>query len=384
MDKNLIDICYKKRNKEIVKSWDELAKEYGYTNGENLRCAFKKYRKSKGELPRKETVRDEVVEKKLSDLDMKEIELKKERIRLGDQRNKLNTLIRQSARYESLKELLEETIKQGNYKDFEFTIPKYQYGEDNEMIIPISDSHYALTIDNEFEKYNTDVFLERLANYLLQILDIKRTHKINTCHVAFLGDLISGVHMNLIRFSNQENVVSQVQNFSEYMVKFLDKLSQHFKNIHIYFVTGNHARNFQDKKESIDSERYENFIIWYLKARMENHKNIVFHGSILDNTVAIGKVKGNTCFFTHGDKDTPNRIIEQLTLMIREIPKIIYFGHNHHFSVDTSQKIKAIMSGSFCVNDEYCTGKRIIGEPSQTVSIVDDRGLKCVYDCKLN
>lgn len=190
--------------------------------------------------------------------------------------------------------------------------------------------------------------------------------------------------MNIIRYSNQENVVSQVQNFSEYMVKFLDKLSQHFEKVNIHFVTGNHARNFQDKKESIDSERYENFIIWYLKARMNIHSNIIFHDSILDNTIAVGKVKGHTCFYTHGDKDSPNRIVEKLTLMLGEIPKLIYFGHSHHFQIDTIQKVKAIMSGSFCVNDSYCTGIRVIGEPSQTISIVGDKGLMCVYDCKLN
>lgn len=174
MDSKLIDICYKKHRKQLNKSWDELAREYNYKNGEILRGTFKKYRKSIGDLKSQEVVRDEVVEKKLSELDTKEIELKKERIRLGDQRNKLNVLIRQSARGDSLKELLESTIKNGTFNDFEFIIPKHQYGEDNEMIIPISDCHYALTIDNEFEKYNTDVFLERLSSYLLQILDIKK------------------------------------------------------------------------------------------------------------------------------------------------------------------------------------------------------------------
>jgi len=377
---------YKKILNTNNPSWNDLNKYQGsqFKSGEHYRQFVKKRQDRDGTLKKLDVVRDASVEKKLSDLDLKEINLKKERIRLGDQRNKLNTLIRQSARYDSLKELLETTIKKGRFKDFEFIIPKHQYGEDNEMIIPISDSHYALTIDNEFEKYNTDVFLERLANYMLQILDIKKTHKINTCHVAFLGDLISGVHMNLIRFSNQENVVSQVQNFSEYMVKFLDKLSQHFEKVNIYFVTGNHARNFQDKKESIDSERYENFIIWYLKARMLNHSNIIFYDSILDNTIAVGKIKGNTCFFTHGDKDTPSRIVEKLTLMLQEIPKIIYFGHSHHFTIDTIQKVKTIMSGSFCVNDSYCTGIRVIGEPSQTVTIVGDRGFICSYDCVLS
>jgi len=380
---------YKKILNTKNPSWNDLNEHQGFPfkSGEHYRQFIKKRQDRDGTLKKlevnKEIIKDEMLDKKLSSLDLKEIELKKERIRLGDQRSKLNTLIRQSARSDGLKELLESSIKNGKFNDFEFTIPKHQYGEDNEMIIPISDSHYALTIDNEFEKYNTDVFLERLANYTMQILDIKKTHKINTCHIAFLGDLISGVHMNIIRYSNQENVVSQVQNFSEYMVKFLDKISQHFENMNIYFVTGNHARNFQDKKESIDSERYENFIIWYLKARMFNHKNIVFHDSILDNTIAIGKVKGNTCFFTHGDKDTPSRIVEKLTLMIGEIPKLIYFGHSHHFSADTIQKVKTIMSGSFCVNDSYCTGIRVVGEPSQTVSIIDDNGLKCIYDCKL-
>ena len=395
-EKYLIGVDFKNNKdkyKELFKTteprWNELNSYYGlpFFTGEAWRQFTKKRQDKDGTLKKIEVVRDIVVDKKLNELDTKEIELKKERIRLGDQRSKLNILIRQSARSDGLKELLELCIKNGNFNEFEFTIPEHLYSEDNEMIIPISDSHYALTIDNEFEKYNTDVFLERLANYTMQILDIKKTHKINTCHIAFLGDLISGVHMNIIRYSNQENVVSQVQNFSEYMVKFLDKLSQHFENMNIYFVTGNHARNharnFQDKKESIDSERYENFIIWYLKARMSNHKNIAFRDSILDNTIAIGKVKGNTCFFTHGDKDTPSRIVEKLTLMLGEIPKLIYFGHSHHFSVDTVQKVKTIMSGSFCVNDSYCTGIRVIGEPSQTVSIIDDSGLKCIYDCKL-
>jgi len=58
MDSNLIDICYKKYNKEVNLSWDELAKKYNYKNGELLRCAFKKYRKSIGDLKSHNIVRD--------------------------------------------------------------------------------------------------------------------------------------------------------------------------------------------------------------------------------------------------------------------------------------------------------------------------------------
>jgi len=46
MDSKLIDICYKKYNKQISQSWDELASMYYNGSGEALRSKFKKYRKA--------------------------------------------------------------------------------------------------------------------------------------------------------------------------------------------------------------------------------------------------------------------------------------------------------------------------------------------------
>ena len=50
MDSNLIDICYKKYNKEISDSWSELAIQFGYVSAEALRSKFKKYRKTNGNI----------------------------------------------------------------------------------------------------------------------------------------------------------------------------------------------------------------------------------------------------------------------------------------------------------------------------------------------
>jgi hypothetical protein len=52
MDNKLIDICIKKINKDINDSWTDIAVKYdAYDgNGENLRCAFKKWRKKNGQL----------------------------------------------------------------------------------------------------------------------------------------------------------------------------------------------------------------------------------------------------------------------------------------------------------------------------------------------
>jgi predicted phosphodiesterase len=52
MDNKLIDICTKKINKEVNDSWTDIAIKYNVYdgNGENLRCAFKKWRKKNGQL----------------------------------------------------------------------------------------------------------------------------------------------------------------------------------------------------------------------------------------------------------------------------------------------------------------------------------------------
>jgi len=57
MDTKLLDLCYKKYNKEITLTWTELAKPYDMS-GEALRSKFKKHRKINGELKSKEIVGD--------------------------------------------------------------------------------------------------------------------------------------------------------------------------------------------------------------------------------------------------------------------------------------------------------------------------------------
>ena len=91
---------YKKILNTKNPSWNDLNEHQGFPfkSGEHYRQFIKKRQDRDGTLKKlevnKEIIKDEMLDKKLSSLDLKEIELKKERIRLGDQRSKLNTLIR--------------------------------------------------------------------------------------------------------------------------------------------------------------------------------------------------------------------------------------------------------------------------------------------------
>ena len=56
MDKTLLEICYKKYNKETQMSWSEIASQYGYCSAEAIRSKFKKYRKANGTLKAKDII----------------------------------------------------------------------------------------------------------------------------------------------------------------------------------------------------------------------------------------------------------------------------------------------------------------------------------------
>ena len=62
MDKTLLEICYKKYNKETNLSWSEIASQYNYCSAEAIRSKFKKYRKANGTLKAKDII-NEIINK---------------------------------------------------------------------------------------------------------------------------------------------------------------------------------------------------------------------------------------------------------------------------------------------------------------------------------
>jgi len=361
--------------------WNDLNCLHGYPfkSGEAWRQFTKKKQDKDGTLKKQNIVKDEIIDKKLSDVQMQEINLKKERVKLQDLRTSINKDIRLLARKESLNDLIKESIK--DLKPLVFIEPKHTYGEDNEMVVQISDCHFGLTVDNEFEKYNEDIFLKRLASYTLQIIDIKKKEKINKCHLCFSGDALSGlIHETIIR-NNQYGIVEQTKRFSEYMSKFIEKLSNHFEEIVVHFVTGNHSRNSEFKDKAENKDRYENFVLEFMELRTSNLKNVKFEKSILDNTIAEFYVNGFYSVLSHGDNDVPKSTHGRFLSLLDKKPIFVFLGHRHRFEVITVDKCKVITGGVFVNFDEYSTNHRYVGEASQTVTIIGEQGFICAYDC---
>ena len=317
------------------------------------------------------------------ELEMKKAELKEERKRINLIRGEITKAITEKVKYENLVEIFSKVINESKLPKFENNKSDIFIKSENEMIACIADPHYGMDIKNDFETYNSNVFVERLYNYYDKIIKIKKTHGVNVCHVPLLGDLISGIIHNVIRIENSENMIEQIQGVSEVLSDFFYKLSFEFDKLNIYFVTGNHSRNIQNKKEELIGERLENLILWYLKARLKEVKNIEFCESLADNTIVKTKICEKNCIFTHGDNDTAPNVVARMTNMFEEKVDLVLLAHRHNFNVLKQGKSLVVTSGAFLSLDEYCVNNSLAGEPSQTVIILNDKEIETIYDVKI-
>ena len=95
-------------------------------------------------------------------------------------------------------------------------------------------------------------------------------------------------------------------------------------------------------------------------------------------------VRDQLIYAVHGDKDAAGSVVQTLTMMTGAKPAIVLMGHRHTNALTTVYDTKVYESG--CVNgpDGYCMEKRLRNKPEQTVLVVNDQGVDCAYDIKLD
>lgn len=322
---------------------------------------------------------EELVEKKR--------ELEKERIKLRDERLDLQRSLRESARKESFVELVERAMK-NNIASFDYK-PSLIIDSDEDMIVCLSDLHIGLCVDNWWNVYNEDVLKSRLEKYLNEINSIQNTHKCKVCHVVLGGDLISGlIHQNL-RLQNNENVIEQVKMAVEFIGRFIYTLADWFETVNVYGVSGNHSRISPNKEEHLKGEELDELILFCLNLKFVNNNNINIRcgkENCIDSTITTFKTRGGKVFYAvHGDKDSVQNVVKNLTLMSGKKPDAIIMGHRHHNAFDTDYNVKIIQCGCLSGMDDYCIEKRILGSPEQSVFITSkNKTIKCLYDIILN
>lgn len=322
-------------------------------------------------------------EKLLSEMDNKIIEIRKEQQKMFDQRNALNKLIRERARQEELNDILCDTIMNSNLTPLEYNQNNMEICSDNDLLVSLNDIHYGANVHNAWNIYNSKVCKDMMATYLEKIIEIGERHHSENCIVWANGDLISGNIHYSIAVTNKENVIQQITGVSELISTFISELSNHFNRVFFISVAGNHSRISPNKDNAMHTERLDDLVTWYIKARLQNFKNVSVVEDKIDETMYAIDIRGKTYVGIHGDYDGSPSKIQTLQTMVGRPVYATLSGHLHHNRVETVQGIKTVMAGSFMGVDDFCIQKRIYGTPEQMVCVCDDSGIVCHYDIDL-
>lgn len=315
-------------------------------------------------------------------------EIKKEKIKLRDERTESNRGIRIEARVEDKLDYFEKIIANQGKVDYEPLKPDerelIKTKSDNDLVIMLSDLHIGQTFASAWGRYNLEVAKDRMNQYLNKIIEIKDRHNSENCFVTLQGDMISNSIHKTIAITNRENVIEQVISASEMITAFLAELSKIFNNVTVASVVGNHSR-IDKKEDALKDERLDTLIEWYAKSKLENFENIEFIEPY-DNTFNCFVVRNKHYFIVHGDYDKFDMAgVAKLSMMAGYFPYCILFGHRHFPATTEINGIKLVQSGSFPgAGDDHTIELRLSGKPSQTVLVCNEDGIECNYTVELD
>lgn len=325
-------------------------------------------------------------DKYFKELQIQKQSLEKERVKTRDERNELKRVIREEARKESYKEQILRAISEYQCNPLEYDDNKQFTGilkTDNDLIISCTDIHAGIEIDNYFNRFNENVLRDRFNQYLDKIFEVQLRHGSENAFII-LSELVSGIIHNELRIENNQNLIEQFLTVTDYISQFLSELSYHFNNVNVYICPGNHSRISPKKDDSLKGENIDHLVIPFLEAKLQNFKNITFNRNTIEESIAMFNVRNNVVMASHGDKDSPSNVVQKFTLLFGIRPSLVYLGHRHTNGLTTVYNTKIVESGTMAGTDNYALDLRLHSKPSQTISVITENGLDCLYDVKFD
>lgn len=321
-------------------------------------------------------------DKYFKELQLQKRELKKEKQKLSDERIELNRQIRQEARKESYVDLIKRIICE-NTTPINVSVHYTLFNSNTDLLCHLTDIHTGIEINNWKNIFNEDVLKQRIDKYTSDILDIRGQHESENCYLV-IGEIISGlIHSNL-RLQNNMDMMEQFKYVSELIAAMLVRMANYFHSINVYVTPGNHSRIIAKKEDSLDGENMDILLPFYLKARLQNIKNIHIIENTVDPEISMFNIRGTNIFSSHGHKDSPASVVQNFTMLFGIKPDIVLLGHRHRNGMSTVYDTKVIESGCISGTDQYAMSIRKANRPEQTVSVIGENGLICLYDLQLD
>ncbi len=322
----------------------------------------------------------------LSDIDAKIMELRKERQKFSDQRREMSKYYANEGRLENICEHLVKAAD--NLQPFEdmFNADVDWDFEDTDAVLILSDWHFGMIADNIYNKYNTDICIDRVKTVVNKAIQRIALHRCRRLHIVVLGDLIQGsIHVSA-RVASEELVADQIMKVSEILAQAIHHLSTFVEETDVYITYGNHARVVPNKKENIHRDNLERLIPWWLAQRLRNCESIQVMDCSANEFLFINSY-GHIFCATHGDLDTVKTAPATLSTLLRKKcgmdVEYIILGDKHHRESMEEIGVTAILCGALCGSDSYANEHRLYSDPSQLLLIVNEEcGVDAEYRLK--
>lgn len=377
-----------KDNGLIDMTWSELADVFNKNLRENgVRYTESAYRKKYASMKhiKSELNLDDCFDENAEELVALRRELEKEKVKVRDERNQYNKLIRDEARKEAYQEQFIRSIETaaGNHRlRCMFTPKSTKYDSNTDMIISLTDLHAGIEIHNYWNDYDGDILRQRLNHYLDRIFEIQERHGCNTAYVV-ISEILSGIIHPTLRIENNQDLIDQFLMATDYICDFLSNLATYFTDVNVYVAPGNHSRINPKKEQDLAHENMDNLIIPFIKARLQDHKNIYCYQNSIEQSMAMFTVQNLCVVGVHGDKDSPDKVVNNLWNMYHARVDIVLLGHRHTNAMLTYGDVKVVQSGCLCGTDPFAVDIRKSNRPEQAIIIVSEKeGLDCIYDIK--
>lgn len=319
----------------------------------------------------------------LLEIEHKQQELKKERFKLNDERNRLNTLLRTEARWEAVVEYLKQTVESYTYEPTDYIVYKQYEGGNSEASLLLSDWHIGTEFSTFHNTFGLDIAKSRANRLRADVINYCELHKVNTLHIEILGDMISGnIHLTT-RLSNNENVIQQVVETSELLGKFIYEIAQVVPNVKLVYCIGNHGRVSPNVKESIAEENFEYLIRWYLETKLAELGNVAWVYNTIDSEVAYYELDcGRKIASCHGHREKNYKDATKNLTHYFGVCQVdeVHMGHFHNHQVINN----VVINGSFMGTDQYAQQLRYNDVASQTLRVYDDKGNFVTYQINLS
>ena len=376
----LLRIGNLKESKQLDLTWDEIALIMNNNISAHHPLTESYWRKKYHRLTSEMQIPFYEEEEKQPDNDNKSLfyNVEKQRIRMRDERNGYNRLLRSQARQDEILQLFQNEIHKYDKKELQ-EFNKITRSKKNKCIYAmLSDIHYGISFNSISGKYNSDIAVERIMTYAAHIIDIGK--ECDTCYVSLMGDMVSGNIHQSVRIENKENMIEQIVGVSELIALFLYELAQNFESVYVNSVDGNHSRIDPNLENVLRNERYDSLIPWYCKAKLADIDNIVFVNNSIDSSIGSFEIYGLLYVSVHGDLEKDLKVsAHNIEKMIGRHIDYMLAAHTHVPELRLEDTVY-IRNGCVCGSgDDYTMKKRLFGPPSQVCMICSDRGIDSIH-----